>query len=205
MSNTISFIIIAVASYLLGSFNSAIVVSRFLWEGDIRNYGSGNAGLTNAYRNMGGKKTLLVLFGDILKGLISVIIGGILLGDLGEIFAGLFVVLGHVYPIYFGFKGGKGVLTGATMLALFDWRIFLVAVIIFVLTVAISKYISLGSILAALSFPILTMFMYDNLVIRAISIFLGLAVVILHRANIKRLMNGNENKFVFKKNNNKEG
>ena len=130
------FAIIAVCAYLLGSLSFAIIVSKLTLGKDIRNYGSGNAGLTNAYRTMGAKKTLLVLLGDIAKGAAAVSIGMVLAGPVGKLTAGIFVILGHMFPLYFGFKGGKGVLVGAVMLAFFDWRVFGIAFLLFVLAVA---------------------------------------------------------------------
>ena len=144
---------IIAAAYLLGSLNSAIIVSRLMLGVDIRNYGSGNAGSTNAFRTMGGKKALLVVGGDILKGIIAVVIGAWLGGDMGKLLAGVFVVVGHVFPLYFGFKGGKGVLTSATMIALIDWRVFLVIFAVFLAAFLFTRYVSLGSILAAFTFP----------------------------------------------------
>lgn len=107
------FAIIAVCAYLLGSLSFAIIVSKVTLGKDIRNYGSGNAGLTNAYRTMGAKKTLFVLLGDIAKGAAAVSVGWALGGPVGKLTAGIFVILGHMFPLYFGFKGGKGVLVGA--------------------------------------------------------------------------------------------
>ena len=107
------FAIIAVCAYLFGSLSFAIIVSKVTLGKDIRNYGSGNAGLTNAYRTMGAKKTLFVLLGDIAKGAAAVSVGWALGGPVGKLTAGIFVILGHMFPLYFGFKGGKGVLVGA--------------------------------------------------------------------------------------------
>ena len=106
-------VLIAVCAYLLGSLSFAIIVCRLTLEHDIREYGSGNAGLTNAFRTMGAGKTLLVLLGDTAKAAAALAIGGALLGPGGKLLAGAFVILGHVYPVYFGFRGGKGVLVGA--------------------------------------------------------------------------------------------
>ena len=132
------FAIIAVCAYLLGSLSFAIIVSKLTLGKDIRNYGSGNAGLTNAYRTMGAKKTLLVLLGDIAKGAAAVSIGMVLAGPVGKLTAGIFVILGHMFPLYFGFKGGKGVLVGAVMLAFFDWRVFGIAFVLFLLILFLS-------------------------------------------------------------------
>lgn len=192
-----NFLIIAASAYLLGSFNSAIVICFLTLHKDIRAYGSGNAGLTNAYRTMGAYKTVAVLAGDILKTIIAVSIGGALLGPLGKLIAGVFVILGHVFPVYFGFRGGKGVLAGATMLAMFDWRIFLIAFGLFMLSVVITRWVSLGSILGAISFPIATWMFYHDVLMTVISAGLSLAVIFLHRSNVKRLLNGTENRFTI--------
>ena len=192
------FAIIAVCAYLLGSLSFAIIVSKLTLGKDIRNYGSGNAGLTNAYRTMGAKKTLLVLLGDIAKGAAAVSIGMVLAGPVGKLTAGIFVILGHMFPLYFGFKGGKGVLVGAVMLAFFDWRVFGIAFLLFVLAVALTKWISLGSILGAISFPITTWVCYRDPVLTAMALGMAAVVVFMHRSNIGRIIHGKENKFSFK-------
>lgn len=193
----VNFLIIAASSYLLGSLSFAIIVCRLTLHQDIRAYGSGNAGLTNAYRTMGARKTVYVLLGDILKGVAAVTIGGMLDGQLGKLIAGVFVVVGHVFPVYFGFQGGKGVLVGAVLLALFDWRIFAIAIVLFIVIVAATKWISLGSICAALTVPFTMHFFYQDWLMTAIAIGLVAAVIFLHRANIKRIATGTENKFSF--------
>ena len=192
------FAIIAVCAYLLGSLSFAIIVSKLTLGKDIRNYGSGNAGLTNAYRTMGAKKTLLVLLGDIAKGAAAVSIGMVLAGPVGKLTAGIFVILGHMFPLYFGFKGGKGVLVGAVMLAFFDWRVFGIAFVLFLLSVIVTKWISLGSILGAISFPITTWVIYRDPVLTAMALGMAAVVVFMHRSNIGRIIRGKENKFSFK-------
>lgn len=193
----IDFLIIASSSYLLGSLSFAIIVCHLTLHKDIRNYGSGNAGLTNSYRTMGGTKTLLVLFGDIAKGAVAITIGGMLAGPMGKLVAGIFVILGHVFPVYFGFRGGKGVLVGATMLALFDWRIFLVAIALFILAVATTRWVSLGSILGAVSFPVTMWIFYQDALLTGIAFAMGAAVIFMHRSNIGRILSGTENRFSF--------
>lgn len=192
------YLILAVCGYLLGSFNTAIVVSRLTLGVDIRSYGSGNAGLTNSYRTMGPRKTGLVLCGDILKGLIAILLGGWLCGPIGKLIAGGFVILGHVFPVYFGFKGGKGVLVGATLLFLFDWRIFLIALAFFLASVLTTRWISLGSILGAASFPFSLYFFYKDINLSILGGVMSAAVIFLHRSNIGRILNGTESKFKFK-------
>ncbi|WP_087064941.1 glycerol-3-phosphate 1-O-acyltransferase PlsY [Intestinibacillus massiliensis] len=193
----VNFLIIAASSYLLGSLSFAIIVCRLTLHQDIRSYGSGNAGLTNAYRTMGAKKTVYVLLGDILKGVAAVSVGGLLDGQLGKLIAGVFVVVGHVFPVYFGFRGGKGVLVGAVLLALFDWRIFVIAIVLFVIIVAATRWISLGSICAALTVPFTMHFFYHDWLMTAIAVGLVAAVIFLHRSNIKRILAGKENRFSF--------
>lgn len=195
------FVIIAVCAYLLGSLSFAIIVSKVTLGKDIRDYGSGNAGLTNAYRTMGAGKTLFVLLGDIAKGAAAVSIGMILAGPVGKLVAGIFVILGHMFPVYFGFRGGKGVLVGAVMLALFDWRIFLIAFVLFFAAVAITRWISLGSILGAISFPITITIFYRDPVLTAMAFGMAAAVVFMHRSNIMRMLRGQENRFSFKSKN----
>ncbi|MBP3311588.1 MAG: glycerol-3-phosphate 1-O-acyltransferase PlsY [Butyricicoccus sp.] len=191
------FFIIAASAYLLGSLSFAIIICKLTLGKDIRAYGSGNAGLTNAYRTMGAGKTVLVLFGDIAKAAAALAIGGLLAGMMGKLVAGIFVILGHVFPVYFGFRGGKGVLVGATMLVFLDWRIFLVALVLFVISVALTKWVSLGSILGAISFPVTMQIFYGDIRLTGIAALMAAAVVFMHRSNIKRILTGTENRFSF--------
>lgn len=184
-------------AYLLGSLSFAIIVCKLTLGRDIRDYGSGNAGLTNAYRTMGGAKTLLVLLGDLAKAAAALAIGGALLGQGGKLLAGAFVILGHVYPAYFGFRGGKGVLVGAMTLLLFDWRIFLIALGLFIVAVAVTRWVSLGSILGAISFPFTMCYFYRSPLYTVVAVVLSGAVIYLHRSNIKRILAGKENKFTL--------
>ena len=186
-----------VCAYLLGSLSFAIIVCKLTLGRDIRDYGSGNAGLTNAYRTMGGAKTLLVLLGDLSKAAAALAIGGALLGQGGKLLAGAFVILGHVYPAYFGFRGGKGVLVGAMTLLLFDWRIFLIALGLFIVAVAVTRWVSLGSILGAISFPFTMYYFYRSPLYTVVAVILSGAVIYLHRSNIKRILAGKENKFTL--------
>ena len=154
--------------------------------------------MTNAYRTMGAGKTLFVLIGDIAKGAAAVSIGMLLAGPVGKLVAGIFVILGHMFPLYFGFRGGKGVLVGAVMLLLFDWRMFLIAFVLFFLAVAITRWISLGSILGAVSFPITMAIFYRDPVLIAMAFGMAVAVIFMHRSNIMRMLRGQENRFSFK-------
>ena len=144
------FAIIAVCAYLFGSLSFAIIVSKVTLGKDIRNYGSGNAGLTNAYRTMGAKKTLFVLLGDIAKGAAAVSVGWALGGPVGKLKAGIYVKVGHMFALYFGFKGGKGVVTAAALMLTEDWRVFIAIIVTFLIIFLCSKIISLASVLCAI-------------------------------------------------------
>lgn len=194
----VNILIIASVSYFLGSLSFAIIICKLTLGQDIRTYGSGNAGLTNSYRTMGAKKTLLVLVGDIAKAAVALAVGGALEGMMGKLVAGIFVITGHVFPVYFGFRGGKGVLVGATMLLFLDWRIFVVGFAIFITAVFITKWVSLGSILGAISVPFSMWIFYHDIKTTFITVCMAFAVVFMHRSNIVRILKGTENKFSFK-------
>lgn len=201
------FAIIAVCAYLFGSLSFAIIVSKVTLGKDIRNYGSGNAGLTNAYRTMGAKKTLFVLLGDIAKGAAAVSVGWALGGPVGKLTAGIFVILGHMFPLYFGFKGGKGVLVGAGAALATEPLVCAVLLGIFLIEVAVTRIVSLGSIIIAALYPVGTLI---NLIARGANlptilfstfccVIMAAMVIWLHRSNIERLKNGTEYRFGQKK------
>lgn len=198
----------AIISYLIGSINLSILISKIVSGKDIRESGSGNAGATNMLRTMGKKYAIITLVIDILKGVVAMLIANaaISLGadDVTRYVAGVAVVLGHNFPVFFGFRGGKGVATSLGVVLLLDWRIGL-GVLIFALAImAISKYVSLGSIMAAVAFIIaqtIVMAVTDSFdAIRFICVLiLGGLLIVRHRENIKRLMKGEENKLGSKK------
>jgi len=206
--------IIALISYLLGSCNTSIIVSKCALKKDIRDYGSGNAGLTNAIRSMGWKRGLIVLLGDVGKCAIAIIIGQLIYsgnmsfinGAAGRLIAGAFVFLGHIYPVYFKFRGGKGVLTLGTTMAMFDWRIFLIAFGVFLIVTYTTKYVSLGSICGALVLPIMVLVFSKtsisevdmSLGYTAVAAFMSFIIIFKHRANIVRLFKGTESKINFR-------
>jgi len=191
-------ILCAVIGYLLGSANSSLIVGRF-YGVDIRKHGSGNAGTTNTLRTLGKLPALLVLAGDALKGVIACLAGLLIEGDTGLMAAGLASVLGHNWPLYFGFKGGKGVLTSAAVLFMMDWRIGLVLLVVFAAVVGITRYVSLGSIISAAAFPVLSLIMNRGTEFILFALFLAVLVIIRHRANIKRLIEGTESKLGARK------
>jgi len=199
----------AVIAYFCGCFNGAVIVSKYILHDDVRNHGSGNAGLTNFHRTFGGKLTLVVILCDVVKAIVAILVGGWLFSVtdyamvqwlvLAKYWAGLFCLLGHVFPCMFGFKGGKGILSGGTIAIMIDWRIALVVWGGFIILVALTRYVSLGSVWAGGSFPFATWFVFNNPVLTVFGFLLGGLVVYMHRANIKRLLSGTENKLSFKK------
>lgn len=182
-----------VIAYLLGSLNFGIIISKFKFHDDIRNHGSKNAGMSNMLRTYGIVAAIMTFVGDALKSFISVLLGLLLLGEMGPYLAGLGVILGHVYPVFFKFKGGKGVVTAITTILFTDPIVGLVIIAIFVLVVAVTRYISLGSILGAAFYPLLVYTTSNG--IRVIYAFcISVFVIWLHRKNIMRLKDGTENK-----------
>ena len=193
-----------VASYLLGSINFAVIISRKKFHDDIRNHGSGNAGATNMIRTFGNKAGVMTFLGDILKAVVSVLLAWFLCGKIMAYLAGLFCSIGHAFPCYYRFKGGKTVAVTAAAALVTEPLVFLILLIVFVIMVAFTKYISLGSISAALMYPLILhnilQVRFGHSDLRILFVFLTSALLIwLHRSNIKRLLNGEESKFSFKK------
>ena len=199
--NALAITAVAVISYFLGCCNSSIIISKYLLKDDVRKYGSGNAGLTNFYRVYGKKNVVWVILLDVLKAVASCLIGGALLGAvmdwaiLGKYIAGLFCMLGHVFPCMFGFKGGKGVLSGGAIAILLDWRIALVVFGLFAVAYAATGYVSLGSIVGAVTYIVGFAVVYPHDVpVMAGGVFLGVLAIIMHRKNIVRLLRVEESK-----------
>ncbi len=196
-----------VSAYLLGSINFAIVLSKLRGD-DIRNHGSQNAGTTNMLRTYGKKAAVVTLAGDFLKGTVASLIGAVLFGVYGKYLAALFCVLGHVFPIYYKFKGGKGIATAAGTILVCKPIVLLILVAIFASVLAISKYVSLASITVALLYPFILDRIYKLFPpyegytsgIHILFVFI-LAMIVLwkHYPNMKRLMSGTESKISFKK------
>lgn len=218
IATVIKFALVVLVSYLLGSLNFSIIFSKGVVKKDIRESGSGNAGATNMLRTYGKKFALLTMLGDIIKVAIAIIITLLIFGspikylfasptdptELQQImfykqFAGFFCVVGHIFPVFFKFKGGKGVAACTGMVIMVDWRIALILFVIFVIIVAISKWISLGSITIAILYPVLLYVFYKNIIVTLIALIFAVMVVVAHRQNIKRILNKTENKISFKK------
>ena len=193
-------IITAIAAYLLGNLNGAIVVSRLVAHEDVRTKGSGNAGLTNFTRNYGSSSSIFVIAIDMGKAVLACLLGGWLLGmhghyEVGKALGGLFVILGHDFPALLGFKGGKGILSGVTVALMLDWRIGLFVFGIFLVAYLLTHYVSLGSVLSSGSFGFIYAFFHrDSLFPIVVGFLLSGLIVWMHRGNIQRLIKGEERK-----------
>lgn len=204
MARPILWIALALVGYLLGCANGAILTSKIFYRDDVRKHGSGNAGLTNFYRTYGAKLMLCVVAIDMLKAVIAVELGGYFLGGaLGKYFMGFFCMLGHMFPAPYGFKGGKGILSSGTLLLCLDWRVALVSWGAFLVLVLLTRYVSLGSVAAAVLLPVTTFFVYRGAPqfpwIMLLGTLIGGMVTWAHRANIGRLLHGTESKFTIHK------
>ena len=194
-------LITAVVAYFLGNFNGAIIVSKLIANEDVRTKGSGNAGLTNFTRNYGARTSIFVILIDVGKAVAACLLGGLLLKGYGHYadgvaLGGLFVILGHDFPVLLGFRGGKGILSGVTVALMMDWRIGLFVFGVFLVAYGLTKYVSLGSILSSGAFgPIFAFFHWGEAVF-PICVGFGLSALIvwMHRTNIVRLVKGQERK-----------
>ena len=206
------YIIIAIVAYAIGSINFSVIFSRKFAGFDVREKGSGNAGTTNMLRSVGKKAALITLICDILKGVVSIgvaiLIGNIVGGDVNRALlvqiAGVAVILGHTYPIFFEFKGGKGIATSLGILLLTNWQIGLICLVFALVLMVLTKMVSVGSMAAAVLYPVLTLFIGGEHYIVSgnyfiFSVIIAVIVIFNHRANVKRLLNGTENKISFNK------
>lgn len=200
-----SVLVIVLLSYFLGCFNGAVLISAFVIRDDIRGHGSGNAGLTNFYRTYGARYALGVILLDMGKTALSTLIGGYMFQclyqdwTLGVLVAGLACIVGHIFPAFYEFKGGKGILAGSILVIMLDWRMALVAWCLFFLSVVLTRFVSLGSIIAAASVGVTAFFLYDRPVYILLAVVTAALVIWSHRSNVVRLLKGNENKFKFHK------
>ena len=210
------YIIIAIIAYLIGSINVSVIISKKIAGFDVREKGSGNAGTTNMLRSVGKLAAVITLICDILKGVIAIVIS-IIIGKIGKglntelllQIAGIAVVLGHTFPVFFGFKGGKGVATSLGILLMSNWQIGLICLVFALVLIVLTRMVSLGSCTAAILFPVLTLFIDEHYTVLnndktgkayfLYSIILAVIVLYNHRTNIKRILEGTENKISFKK------
>ena len=203
---------IVLLSYLIGSINPAIILSNLLKKEDIRTQGSGNAGTTNTLRTLGKWPAVVVLLVDVLKAVIAVLLAK-WIGTLGEytpeqfvklhdyvlMASGIGVILGHNFPVYYGFKGGKGVATSLGVLLIMEWRIGLICLVFALAIILTSRMVSLGSITAAILYPVLVLLLpgiafNDNWLYLIFAVLIALLLIVRHKSNIKRLLEGTENK-----------
>ena len=198
-------ILTVIIGYLLGNLNGAICASKLRGD-DVRSHGSGNAGLTNFIRSYGANHSFLVILIDAGKGVIACVLGGLLLmNDLnfttGAVIGGTAVMVGHMLPMFYGFHGGKGILTGLFVAIVTDWRVALLILVVFAIVYFSTRYVSLSSVLAAFAFGVgFAVFHHEDLVVMLCGIFMGAMAVFMHRTNIVRLLKGQESKTdLFKK------
>ena len=203
-----SYIIVAIIAYLLGSISFSVIISKKMAGFDVREKGSGNAGATNMLRSVGKGAAALTLLADALKGVVAIlfaIIVGAIVKDTDKALlvqiAGIAVVLGHTFPIFFGFKGGKGIATSLGVLLMTNWKIALICLVFALVLMALTKMVSMGSVGAAILFPVLVLFINTNYTVSEGSSYFVYSVILAfnHRSNIKRILNGTENKLSFKK------
>ena len=210
-----TYIIIAIIAYAIGSINFSVLISKKMAGFDVREKGSGNAGSTNMLRSVGKKAAALTLLCDILKGVVAILIAliaGKIVKNVDRAvlvqIAGILVVVGHTFPIFFEFKGGKGVATSLGVIMMINWKIGLICLVFALAIMAFSRMVSMGSVGAAILFPVLTLFINTNFIVEAsgmkyfiFSVILAAIVIFNHRANIRRIANGTENKLSFKNTN----
>lgn len=212
MLTPVLLVLIAAAAYVLGSVNGSIIVSRYLFHSDVRTMGSGNAGLTNFYRNYGPKGIAGVLGIDIAKGVLAAQIGGLIFPlatgdqalkpeyvDIGRLFAVFCLILGHVFPVFYGFRGGKGILCGVSAVFIVDYNAGVIALVVFVLAFLLTRYVSLGSVLGTISVPVTLLakgFSGLCLILACLSVLL---VIMKHGENIVRIIRHKEPRFVFRR------
>ena len=201
--------VMAIIAYLIGSINFSVIISKKIAGFDVREKGSGNAGTTNMLRSVGKKAAAVTLVCDILKGVVAILIALIIGKIINSVdtsvlvqTAGIAVILGHTFPIFFKFKGGKGVATSLGVLIMSNWQIGLICLVFAILLIVLTQMVSVGSIAAAILYPVLTLFIPQNYIVEGnyiiYSILLAVLIVFNHRENVKRLLNGTENRISFK-------
>ena len=205
-------VLTVLAGYFLGCVNGALLVSKYILHDDVRDHGSGNAGLTNFHRVFGGKLTIVVVLPHMLQPVCAVPVGHFTMRNflglivLGKYVAGLSCMLGHMFPCMFHFKGGKGILSGGAIALMMDWRIAVVVWGLFLVLVALTRMVSVGSLAAGVAFAIMTAVVYRSLPVTILGIVIGVLVVWGHRSNIGRILRGEENTLhLHHKNSDSEG
>lgn len=200
------YVLSAVLAYFIGSFSFGIIISKLFYKKDIRDFGSHNAGMTNMMRTFGKGPGIAVFLLDVFKGVLAVLLAKMLFSDFSDslicgYIAALFAIIGHMYPIYFNFKGGKGVATALGVTTFLAWQTLPVIMIPFIATAVLSKMVSLASIISAFILPFATCLIYklwypefSPLVPTVVTAIIGVIIIVFHRSNIKRIINGEENR-----------
>lgn len=208
-----TYIIIAIIAYLIGSISSSVIISKKMAGFDVREKGSGNAGTTNVLRTVGKKAAALTLLCDVLKGVVAILIAFIVGKIVKNVdkalliqIAGIFVVLGHNFPLFFGFKGGKGIATSIGVILLINWKIGLICLVFGLVLIIFTRMVSVGSIGSAILYPVVTIFIGGNFITGdggmkyfIFSLILAFMAIFNHRENIRRIAAGTENKLSFSK------
>lgn len=196
METLLKIIAVLIIGYFLGSISVAVIVSKYIFKSDVRDSGSKNAGTTNMARVYGMKAGALTLVGDVIKTVISIAFGNLLLGEMGFALGASACIAGHCWPVYFNFKGGKGVAVSAGIAIMLGWEYVVSLIGLFFIIAVLTKYVSLGSLIAvAMSIPALIIFDDYGFWMYAMALFLTVCVWYMHRGNIKRLLTGTESKF----------
>lgn len=193
------YILCGLLGYLIGSFSFSITISRLFFHADVRSQGSRNAGATNMARSFGVLPGVLTLIGDMLKAFAAVALGRMLCAETGLAVAGIACITGHCYPVYYGFRGGKGVSAGVALVFCADWRAGIFALLVFVLTTVLTKKVSPASVLGAAAAALFCVFSESSVSGTIMVVFTAFLVVIRHKENIRRLISGTEPDFRFKK------
>jgi len=195
----------AIPAYLLGGVNGAIITSRIFYRKDIRKYGSGNPGLTNFYRVFGKVGAPLVIAIDVFKTVAPVLFGGWVfkrtfdMALFGQALSGLFCLLGHSFPVFYSFRGGKGVMAAGAIFIVLDWRVAIISWGAFIIITALTRYVSLGAMIGAALFPPGLLVFGGGNIYEFIAVAMCVILIIVrHKANIKRLITGQESKFSFR-------
>lgn len=184
-----------VLGYLLGSISISILISRHVFHQDVRQSGSGNAGATNVARVFGLGAGVLTFLGDFAKTLLAAWLGSLLGGVIGSCLGAAFALIGHCFPVYYGFRGGKAVSAGAAAALAIDWRVFVIALAVFAVAALLSRTASVSSMSAALAVGVSSVFLAPTAAQRILGVFTGVLVIVMHRSNIRRLLAGTEPKF----------
>ena len=222
-----AYLLTAVAAYLLGSISFAVIFTKLFIGRDIREFGSGNAGATNVFRSVGIRAGILTFVCDFAKGAAAILLGRLIfktfapaglaneveMSQLGACIAGLFALLGHIYPVFFGFRGGKGIMTAGGIIFVLSWKTFLLLFLLFIVIFLITRIVSVGSITIAAVYPMITAYInirnrladpvntsrYSVIMQIGISVVMAAIVIYMHRTNIARILSGTESKMVFKR------